>query len=837
MQTRRWIGLTVVSSAILLMTLSPAVRAQTTQLATWDTAPTGSVFPGGDFDPTLDNTLSCSGCWTGRTAGTVTYSRATTNGVTQGTGALQANIVGKGAGGEYSVPINGVNVNLDTHFDYPLVATYTNVAGANGGVVDPRFTAIDTAVNGDQGLYTIDFDITYDVAQMRSIPWQPPEETVDPVGNGQYPQRFFWVGMWGGSNGAPGSFKFTGFDQNSINPFDAQYDLNQFPVFHASFPLADFDFVPGSGVTEYRLGILYNSVFGTLPAPSNTTAVHIYFDNLRLTQLIPAEHIDYNGNGVADPEDWSLFMAQFLVNNPPAPVGNPSISFDLVGNFGAGGTNGVVDFHDLQKFQDFYRLANPAGAAALFGTVPEPSALALLAIAIVGLVMSRSKRFALPLTMIGAAALVFTLQQAAQAQLVEGWETLGNWTTGNSFAQGANPSVALETSKGVTEGTHSFKVTQEVVITGTGFSWNAGTAPNWVSMDVPFDTLAAAVRTGAEHYNLLIDYYFDPADLPGISEANITLGLNFVGQTIGTYAGETEVVQGTASIPLDLFGLGDVVDQGVSSYSAQLGVTATGDVDPFSFYVDNLRLEQISTPDLLTLEVDRSTGAGTLKNLSANPISWNYFDVKSAGGSLNAAGWSSLDDQNLDGANTWIKAGGSSATELAEASLLGSHVMMPNDTISLGNLYNNGINAEDLNFVIRRADGPTDRTYDQLVTYIDVAPAGAIGDYNSDGVVNAADYTVWRNNLGTAFVLQHRDPCQRGQCQRRPTTIRGKPILVKLRVRAPVVWRPMECLSPRQSFSGCMLFWVSALFGVPGPFEFISLRLASMCRTAGRIDG
>ncbi len=132
MQTRRWIGLTVVSSAILLMTLSPAVRAQTTQLATWDTAPTGSVFPGGDFDPTLDNTLSCSGCWTGRTAGTVTYSRATTNGVTQGTGALQANIVGKGAGGEYSVPINGVNVNLDTHFDYPLVATYTNVAGEWG---------------------------------------------------------------------------------------------------------------------------------------------------------------------------------------------------------------------------------------------------------------------------------------------------------------------------------------------------------------------------------------------------------------------------------------------------------------------------------------------------------------------------------------------------------------------------------------------------------------------------------------------------------------------------------------------------------------------------------
>ena len=348
---------------------------------------------------------------------------------------VQANIVGKGAGGEYSVPINGVDVQLDTHFDYPLVATYTNVAGANGGVVDPRFTAIDTAVNGDQGLYTIDFDITYDVEQMRSIPWQARKKPSIPRTMGSFRSDISGSACGAAPTGAPGSFKFTGFDQNTIAPFDAQYDNDPFPEFHASFPLADFGFVPNSGVTEYRLGILYNSVFGTLPAPSNTTAVHIYFDNLRLTQLIPAEHIDYNGNGSADPEDWSLFMAQFLVNDPPAPVGNPGISFDLVGDFGAGGTNGVVDFHDLQKFQDFYRLANPAGAAALSGSVPEPSGLVLLAIVLIGVVLTRSRRSALPLTMIGVGVLVLTLQRSAEAQLVEGWETLGNWTIGNSFAQ------------------------------------------------------------------------------------------------------------------------------------------------------------------------------------------------------------------------------------------------------------------------------------------------------------------------------------------------------------------------------------------------------------------
>ena len=32
-------------------------------------------------------------------------------------------------------------------------------------------------------------------------------------------------------------------------------------------------------------------------------------------------------------------------------------------------------------------------------------------------------------------------------------------------------------------------------------------------------------------------------------------------------------------------------------------------------------------------------------------------------------------------------------------------------------------------------------------------PVGVPGDYNEDDVVNAADYTIWRNNLGTTFQL------------------------------------------------------------------------------------
>ena len=38
-----------------------------------------------------------------------------------------------------------------------------------------------------------------------------------------------------------------------------------------------------------------------------------------------------------------------------------------------------------------------------------------------------------------------------------------------------------------------------------------------------------------------------------------------------------------------------------------------------------------------------------------------------------------------------------------------------------------------------------------------LASTGVVGDYNSDGVVNAADYVVWRGNIGASGLI-HRDP-------------------------------------------------------------------------------
>jgi hypothetical protein len=61
--------------------------------------------------------------------------------------------------------------------------------------------------------------------------------------------------------------------------------------------------------------------------------------------------------------------------------------------------------------------------------------------------------------------------------------------------------------------------------------------------------------------------------------------------------------------------------------------------------------------------------------------------------------------------------------------------------VSLGAIYNTALNTRDLQFLYDLPDGTSRMGF---VEYI----ATLVGDFNNDNSVNAADYTVWRNNLG-----------------------------------------------------------------------------------------
>jgi autotransporter-associated beta strand protein len=66
-------------------------------------------------------------------------------------------------------------------------------------------------------------------------------------------------------------------------------------------------------------------------------------------------------------------------------------------------------------------------------------------------------------------------------------------------------------------------------------------------------------------------------------------------------------------------------------------------------------------------------------------------------------------------------------------------------------------NLDNANFTINYGDGSNDIITISNITSIDSAIL--IGDYNNSGTVDAADYTIWRNNVGNpGTTLQNRDP-------------------------------------------------------------------------------
>jgi hypothetical protein len=66
--------------------------------------------------------------------------------------------------------------------------------------------------------------------------------------------------------------------------------------------------------------------------------------------------------------------------------------------------------------------------------------------------------------------------------------------------------------------------------------------------------------------------------------------------------------------------------------------------------------------------------------------------------------------------------------------------------LSFGSMQNNGLADTNANAV------PISILDTGSITIM-ATPAGVAGDYNGNGRVDAADYVVWRNNLGTSFTL------------------------------------------------------------------------------------
>ena len=148
----------------------------------------------------------------------------------------------------------------------------------------------------------------------------------------------------------------------------------------------------------------------------------------------------------------------------------------------------------------------------------------------------------------------------------------------------------------------------------------------------------------------------------------------------------------------------------------------------------------------LVLTINPATGQAAIQNES--PLfnaSLDAYSITSASGKLltgNAA-WNSLQDQNLSG---WDEADNSSVTRLTEFKTAGGTLLNGGGTVlNLGapiNIAGGAPVASDFTFTYSLSTGQMLQGVVKLGTL--PSPVGVPGDYNGNGVVDAADYVLWR---------------------------------------------------------------------------------------------
>jgi hypothetical protein len=152
------------------------------------------------------------------------------------------------------------------------------------------------------------------------------------------------------------------------------------------------------------------------------------------------------------------------------------------------------------------------------------------------------------------------------------------------------------------------------------------------------------------------------------------------------------------------------------------------------------------TVNNLVLTVNPATGQAALKNDSPFAIQVDGYSVYSTSGSLQPTNgnWLSLQDQGIAG---WEEAS-PTASALAELRATGAMTLQPGTGFNLGGLFKTTGATQDLRLEFLQAGNPGPSIGAVVYGPFTVPPmpgVGVSGDYNNNGVVDAADYVLWRN--------------------------------------------------------------------------------------------
>lgn len=389
----------------------------------------------------------------------------------------------------------------------------------------------------------------------------------------------------------------------------------------------------------------------------------------------------------------------------------------------------------------------------------------------------------------GAAVLAGGLTFVGCAQPAAAVEQLtnGSFETNNGF-NADNSGLGWETVEG-TDTTLGFDVyshTSQVYYSGappTG-------AGEWYFHSVGLGSLGstpAVVEQVADVSGLVGQNFRFSAYISGFSAPGdtATLELSYwdaVGGASGSgnQLGDTVVLDGATggddgiSDTWDFFtDIGQVPSGAVSASVRILQATAAGS-NGNDNYVDLVSLDVFpESLSILNLEVNKVSGAARIQmpgDAIEGARAINFYEITAASDSLNP-NWTSLSDLNLDpvdgpdadstvgnsGGETWDEGGGSTASLLTEAFLLGSTNFAPGDSQTMTNVYTGGaLGAEDLVFRYL-VDGSL---FEGTVSYVSdpVGPGDADGDGNVDGNDflltqrnNPAGIPIFEDNFGNGI--------------------------------------------------------------------------------------
>jgi hypothetical protein len=220
-------------------------------------------------------------------------------------------------------------------------------------------------------------------------------------------------------------------------------------------------------------------------------------------------------------------------------------------------------------------------------------------------------------------------------------------------------------------------------------------------------------------------------NVAGGANERLTVWLDPTGVETG---GTTAQVQADVLPNLDAL-IGTLHMQGSVPGASGLGRSFIDDVAVGTTWAS---VAQVNVPRL-SLRIDPATGSARLVNTSSVALALNSYSIESQAGSLNAAGWNSLDDKNL---GNWQENLGTNK-QLVESFFEGSTSISPGGQLLLGNLFTANA-TQDVTARFGTLDGLVN------LLRVEYGPiVGLPGDFNGDGSVNAADYVVWRKTDGT----------------------------------------------------------------------------------------